>query len=339
MLEGEIEQIKELLHVPKDVVIVSHRNPDGDALGSSLAIKLFLKRLGHFPEVILPSENPPVFAYLPEVNDCIIYDLDPELTERKIKNADIIFCLDFNALDRVDKIGDMIDESVAIKFLIDHHLNPEPFADYSFSETTASSTCELVYKFMEDLGMDSKVNIDIGTCLFTGIVTDTGSFRYATRAYTYEVAAKLKAIGVDDYGLMNNIFNSMDEKQLRLLGHCLANRMEIIEEYKTAYIYLTKQDYIDYNIMRGDTEGIVNYMLMMKDVLMAAFITEQPTIIKISLRSKGDVNVQEIASSHFRGGGHKNASGGGVYASLEDIINKFKKVVPKYMSKYLEHSH
>lgn len=331
-MDQEVLEIQELLKVPKDIMIVGHRNPDGDALGSCIGLKLFLKRLGHFPEVIFPSESPVVFSYLPEFDDCIIYDLEPDRVADKIAKADMIFCLDFNALDRVDKTGDLIDQSPAIKFLIDHHLNPEPFADFALSEIEASSTSELVYKWIETLGYKDKINVSIGNCLFTGIVTDTGSFRYATRAYTYEVTEYLKSIGVDDYTIQNHIFNSLKEKHLRLLGHCLANRMEVIEEYDTAYIYLTKDDYIKFNIQRGDTEGIVNYMLMMKNIRMAAFITEQPTIIKISLRSKGDVNVQEIASNHFNGGGHKNASGGGVYAALDDIINRFKKVVPRYMS-------
>lgn len=327
------KEILKHLNIPKDIVIVGHRNPDGDALGSCLGLRHFLEKLGHFCTVVFPSEYPKQLGFLKGAEEAMIYDLDASGVEGKIDRADMIFCLDFNALDRVDKVGELIEKSEAIRVLIDHHLDPMPFADYMYSDTAASSTAELVFYFIELLGKKDRINLAIGEALFTGIVTDTGSFRYGTRAYTYTVAAELKERGVNDYHLMNLIFNSMKEKQLRLLGHCLANRMKIYKAYSSAMIYLNRQDYYDYDIQRGDTEGIVNYMLMMKDVKMAAFITEQPSIIKISLRSKDDINVQEIASNHFKGGGHKNASGGGVYASLEDVIKRFEQILPRYMDK------
>ena len=200
--------------------------------------------------------------------------------------------------------------------MIDHHLDPEPFADFVLSDTGASSTAELVYEFIDSLGGAQDINIPIGEALFTGLITDTGSFKYNTRSQTYRVAAALKDRGVDDYYLSDKIFNSMKEKHLRLLGHCLANRMKIIQEYGAAYIYLNRKDYIDFDIQRGDTEGIVNYMLKMDNIVMAGLISEQPTIVKLSLRSKGDISVQEICRQHFNGGGHKNASGrGGIQAT------------------------
>lgn len=328
----EIKEIKKLLTFGvKDIVILSHRNPDGDAVGSSLALYHFLKKFKHSIKIVVPSEYPGTFEYLPSIAEVEIFDVSTEECKEIVQRASIIFCLDFNALDRIDKLGDLVAESKAPVVLIDHHLDPEPFADHVISDPESSSTAELVYKFIVDLGYEKYLDKTIGTCIFTGLITDTGSFRYATRPYTYEVAANLKAIGVDDYSIQNNIFNSLKEKNLRLLGHCLANRMEVIPEYSTALIYLTKQDYIDFTIGRGDTEGIVNYMLMMKQIKMAAFITEQPNIIKLSLRSKGDINVQEIANQHFKGGGHKNASGGSAYAKLEDVINKFKRVLPKHI--------
>ncbi|HQV97468.1 MAG TPA: DHHA1 domain-containing protein, partial [Saprospiraceae bacterium] len=173
-----------------------------------------------------------------------------------------------------------------------------------------------------------------GESIFTGLITDTGSFRYGTRPYTYEVAAALKQAGVDDYLLSDKIYNSQKVKHLRLLGHCLANRMEIMEDYGVGIMWLTRKDYADFDIQRGDTEGIVNYMLMIENVKVAAFILEQPAIIKISLRSKGDISVQEIAQKYFNGGGHKNASGGGVYASLKDVKDRVRKVMPEYLKKY-----
>ena len=329
----DILQIKALLSAPKDVVILSHRNPDGDAIGSSLALQYFLKKMMHSVTVILPSECPPVFDYLEGVKNILIYDINPAEVKDKINKAKIIFFLDFNSLERIDKTGELVLQSDADKIMIDHHIDPEPIADYIISDTEASSTAEMVFRFIDDLGMTNKIDKNIGEAIFTGIVTDTGSFRYNTRALTYSVCARLKEKGIDDYFLQDKIFNALKEKHLRLLGHCLANRMEVDYTYHTALIYLNKNDYKEFSISRGDTEGIVNYMLMMKGVDVAAFITEQPSIVKISLRSKGDINVQEIAQELYNGGGHKNASGGSFSGSLEEAIKKWKDAVPHIKQK------
>jgi len=332
-MSEEIQHLKEILSFPKEVVIIAHRNPDGDAIGSSWGLAGYLSKLHHSVKVIFPSEYPSSFGFIHGVQHSIIFDLDQKAARQAVEKAEIIFCLDFNGLDRVDKLGENIQFSKAKKVLIDHHLDPEPFTDIEFSETDASSTCELVFKVIDELGDRNKITPEIGECLFTGLITDTGSFRYGTRPYTYEVAGALKLLGVDDYKLSDKIYNSHKEKHLRLLGHCLANRMEIMKDYGVGIMWLTKKDYLDFDIQRGDTEGIVNYMLMMETVKVAAFVTEQPSIIKISLRSKGDISVQEIAQKYFNGGGHKNASGGGVYASLKDILDKIKKVMPQYLPK------
>lgn len=329
----DITDLRSYLAVPRDITLIAHRNPDGDALGSALGLRLYLEKKGHFVKVVMPSESPNIFSYLPHFYDVIVFDLKHDDARAALREAECIFCLDFNGLDRIDKLGLVIQESDAKKVLIDHHLDPEPFVDHMFSDTEASSTCELVYNFIEDMGDAQLVDERIGSCLFTGLITDTGSFRYNTRPNTYMVAAKLKMAGVDDYVLNDTISNSLKPKNLRLLGHCLANRMEIMEEYGAAYIYLTKGDYAEFDIQRGDTEGIVNYMLMMRSINVAAFITQQPSIVKISLRSKGDISVQKIASENFNGGGHKNASGGAQYASLQDMIDKFRRVIPEYLPK------
>ncbi|MEE9439380.1 MAG: bifunctional oligoribonuclease/PAP phosphatase NrnA [Saprospiraceae bacterium] len=333
MINEDITRLKSFLSIPRDITIIAHRNPDGDALGSSLGLRIYLEKKGHSVKVVMPSESPNTFSYLPHFYDVIVFDLKHDIAREALKKADCIFCLDFNGLDRVDKLGPVINDSKAKKVLIDHHLDPEPFVDFMFSDTEASSTCELVYTFIDDMGDAQYVDNKIGECLFTGLITDTGSFKYNTRANTYTVASKLKAVGVDDYYIQDKIHNSAKPKVLMLLGHCLANRMEIIEEYGAGLIYLTKEDYITFDIQRGDTEGIVNYMLMIKNVNVAALITEQPTIVKISLRSKGDISVQAIASKHFKGGGHKNASGGALYAPLNDVISRFKRILPDYLPK------
>mgnify|MGYP000291577633 CR=1 FL=1 len=334
-MTNDILELKNFLSIPKDIAIIAHRNPDGDALGSALGLQRFLEKKGHLVKVVMPSESPALFNYLPGFASITVFDLKHDEARDILRKSECIFCLDFNGLDRVDKLGPVIDESRATKVLIDHHLDPEPFVDYMFSDTEASSTCELVYQFIEDLGYELDIDTQIGNCLFTGLITDTGSFKYNTRPQTYNVAAKLKMVGVDDYSLQDQINNCLKPKHLELLGHCLANRMEIFEDYGAGLIYLTREDYAKFDIQRGDTEGIVNYMLMIQNVKVAAFITEQPSIIKVSLRSKGDISVQEIASKHFKGGGHKNASGGALYASLEDVLNLYKRILPKYLPKVI----
>lgn len=325
-----IKDLKQLLSMPKDIVITTHRNPDGDAVGSSLGLFHYLNQLGHSTTMIAPSDFPHIFAWMPQIHDIMIYDNDPEASKKVVEKADIIFCLDYNALERIDRLGEIIAPLKATKVMIDHHLYPEPFPDFTLSDTSASSTCELVFDFIEMLGDKGRISPRIGECLFTGILTDTGSFKFGTSPKLFRVVAQLLEIGVDDYTVQDLVFNCLTEKHLRLLGHCLYNRMEIVPEYQTAIITLTKEDYAEFDISRGDTEGIVNYALKMKKIKVAAFITEQPTIVKLSLRSKGDFSVQEIAKKYFRGGGHKNASGGASFFSLAATVRKFKELLPKY---------
>ena len=325
-----LEQIAELklaLNSPKDISIVMHRNPDGDAIGSTLGLYHLLTDLKHSVFVISPSEYPDTFYWMDGVNDIMIYDIEPERVKEVLERSDMVFCLDFNSLDRIDKVGELIAPLACEKVMIDHHLYPEPFADYMFSDTTASSTCEMVYNLIIDMGYSERLDVRIGDCLFTGILTDTGSFKYSTSAKLFRIVADLLDRGVDDYQLQDLIFNSLKEKHLRLLGHCLHERMKILDKYQTGIIWLTKEDYADLDIKRGDTEGIVNFILKIKNIKMAVFIMEQPTIIKISLRSKGDFSVQEIAKRYFKGGGHKNASGGFFYGKLEDVMNRFENVI------------
>jgi phosphoesterase RecJ-like protein len=211
----EIQQLKQLLSFPKEITIVTHRNPDGDAIGSSMGLAGYLQKLHHNVKVIFPSEYPTGYGFVQGVQHAIVFDLDQNAARQAIEKCDVIFCLDFNGLDRVDKLGESIQFSKAKKVLIDHHLDPEPFTDIEFSDTAASSTCELVFKVIDEMGDRAKIDAATGECLFTGLITDTGSFRYGTRPYTYEVAAALKEIGVDDYRLADKIFNSQKVKHLR----------------------------------------------------------------------------------------------------------------------------
>jgi len=331
MNKQHLEEVKLLLSTPKDIVITSHRNPDGDAMGSSLGLQLYLDQLGHSTKVAFPSEYPDFVGWMKGSERILIHDTDTEKVNTALEKAEIIFILDYNGLDRVDKMGEVIAaQKNTTKVMIDHHLYPANCADFIFSDPSASSTCEMIYEFIVGLGDMKMISIALGECLYAGILTDTGSFKYSTSSKLFKVVADLKDLGVDDVKLQNLLFNSLPEKSLRLLGHCLNNRMEILDEYNTGLIVLTKQDYEEFDIQRGDTEGIVNYLLMMKKVKLAAFITEQPTIVKISLRSKGDFSVQEIAQKHFRGGGHKNASGGASFRGLKATLKKFREILPEY---------
>lgn len=330
-----VESLYQLIRQPSRVVIVTHKNPDGDALGSSLALAAVLQKLLHNVTVVLPNDFPPMFNFLPGIEKAIIGEMQPEDAMAAFDKADIIFCLDFNSLDRIDRFGLDVMASSAIKVLIDHHIDPEPFADHILSKTDASSTAELVYDFLVDLSLDKYIDVQIAEALYTGILMDTGSFRYATNPHLFEVAAALKRLGMDDYMLQIRLFNSMTEKQLKLLGHCLANRMELMSEYQTGIIYLNKEDYKNWAIGRGDTEGIVNYILMVRNMKLAIFVSEQQNVTKLSLRSKGNINVQEICHKYFNGGGHRNASGGQYKASVEETLARVREIIPITMNAYL----
>jgi phosphoesterase RecJ-like protein len=330
----QLDEIRSELNSPRDIVLVTHRNPDGDALGSMLGMQIYLQRCGHFVKSIAPSEFPASFKWMPFSDQIIIHDLDPLVSEQAIKWASVVICLDFNALDRIDKVGKLISDNDKECWLVDHHVDPEPFAKIEYSNSSASSTCEMVFEIIHGLDDLIKLGVDGGTCLFTGILTDTGSFKHSTSSRLFKVVSKLKEMGVDDYDIQDRVFNSYSEKRLRLLGHCLANRMELLPELKSGIIHLTKADYDEFDISRGDTEGIVNYLLMMPNIKVAAFITEQPTLVKLSLRSKGNISVQALAREHFNGGGHINASGGYTFSSLGQVISKFKRVIKHYIPQH-----
>ncbi len=330
-----INELKTLLAIPKDIVLTSHRNPDGDAIGSALGLRHYLEKLGHTVRVAVPSEFPGFLGWMPGSDDIMVYDTCKEEVQEQLEKADLIFCLDFNSLERIDKMGEIIAHLRCKKILIDHHLYPEPFADYVLSDTSASSTSELVHDFICMLGDKELIDRQVAECLYTGILTDTGSFKYSTSPKVFRMVGDLLELGVDDAKIQDHVFNSLDEKHLRLIGHVLNNRMEVLPEFRTAILCLTKMDYEVFDIQRGDTEGLVNYLLQMRDVVMAVFIHEQPTITKLSLRSKGNFSVQDIARKHFKGGGHKNASGGYSYIGLRPTVKKFKSILPDYKEKLL----
>lgn len=329
-MNSNIQGVQQLLATRQEVVIFSHRNPDGDAVGSSLGLLHYLRDRGHGCTIILPSDYPEFLDFLPDVRDIVIYDDDTERARNHIREATLFFILDFNSFERIDKVAEGLEADPRPRIMIDHHLFPEDIANYTFSQPESSSTCEMVYEFIRDLGDAERMTKNISDCLYTGILTDTGGFRYSTSADLFVTTSKLLEAGTDAYRIADHVWNNQSEKQLRLLGHCLANRMELFPEFRTGLIYLNKQDYETFDIKRGDTEGIVNYILRMPQIMIAAFIHEQPTIVKVSLRSKGTMDVQQICKEHFRGGGHRNAAGGASFSPLGSTINRFKKLLPGY---------
>lgn len=326
-----IEALKETLQTPKKVAIVTHRNPDGDAIGSALGLFHYLSRSGHDATVIFPSRYPLLFDYLPGTDYIVIDDDYPDDAKKVCEEAEIIFCLDFNSLARIDRIGEVIAAQETPKVMIDHHLNPDDFADYTYSDPKASSTCEMLYKFISEM-MDERDLVDkiIGECLYTGILTDTGSFSYSTSPALYRTVADIYESGIDGTFIQNRIFNGQNEKQIRLLGFALTEAMRLYNNYNTGIIVLTLHDHRRFRIKRGDTEGIVNYILKMKNMRMAILMCEREGCVKLSLRSKGAFSVQEIAQKYFDGGGHRNASGGVSHDTIGNTVKKFREIFETY---------
>lgn len=325
----EIQDLVSFLHNPKNIVITSHRNPDGDAIGSSLALKSVLDTKFHNARIVVPSDFPDDLAWLKGADEITVYDREQEKAIELINNAEIVFCLDYNSLERVDKIGEAIRHCNAKKIVIDHHLFPDGFADILISKPEISSTCELLYEVFKEAGWLSSLSIAGMEALLVGIITDTGSFKYSVSKDTFKNTGEIIAQGGDIEYVQDQLYNHLPEKSLKLLGHCLSNRMIIYPEHRAGLIYLSKKDYMDFNIQRGDTEGIVNYLLRLDVVNVAGFISEQPNIVKISLRSKGDFSVEQMSKEYFRGGGHKNASGGALYSSLKTVISTFEEAIEK----------
>jgi len=328
--QNQILKIKEFLTVSRRIVITTHHKPDGDAMGSSLALYQYLVGRGHQVTVITPSDYPDFLDWMPGNDNVINFEYHQAKAKQITENAELIFCLDFNTASRVEKFADSILASKALKILIDHHLDPEFFCDYTFSFPTSCATCELVYYFI--LGIDSPEAITrpVAECLYTGIMTDTGSFRFASMtADTHMVVAALMRAGASNFSIHENIYDNFSLDRTRFLGHCIKEKLVVLPEYKTAYISITKEELKQFNHHSGDTEGIVNFALGIKGIRMAAFFCERDHLIKISFRSKDDFSVKELAKNHFSGGGHRNAAGGRSVDTLDNTITKFLALLPE----------
>jgi len=324
--QNQINALKKFLSSKRKIVILGHKGPDGDAVGATLALSQFLKKINQSTTVIVPNDFPDFLKWLPESDTILVFDKAIKQATKAIKDAELIFTLDFNTLSRVGEDMQHLLESLNTPFaLIDHHQQPGDFATYKYSDVTMSSTAEMVYHFIEMMQGANLIDQSIATCIYTGIMTDTGSFRFSsTSSETHRVAAKLIDLGIDNAMIHQAVFDTNSPERMQLLGVALQN-LQILEPFHTAYITLTQDELDRHNFKKGDTEGFVNYALSVKGIVFAAIFIEnkQEEIIKISFRSIGDFSVNEFARNHFNGGGHNNAAGGRSSLSLKETISDF----------------
>lgn len=330
----ELASLKELLAEPKHIVITTHHKPDGDAMGSSLGLYNYLIQKGHQVRVIAPTDYPAFLQWLPNNPEVIIYTEKTGESRELVANADFIFCLDFNSLSRINELGNLVREAKGKKVMIDHHLEPEGFDDYRHWTINACSTAQLVYDFIVSImGEKHLITKDVATCLYTGIMTDTGSFRFpTTTAEVHHIVADLISRGVENSKIHQLVYDNFSENRLRFLGYCLLNKLEVLNEYNSAIMVITKAELDQYHISTGDTEGIVNYALSINGIRLAVLIIERPGKVKLSLRSTGDFPANEICKKYFAGGGHRNAAGGFSDEKLEAVREKFNVILPEYKS-------
>ncbi|NHE56954.1 DHH family phosphoesterase [Cyclobacterium plantarum] len=314
----------------KKIIITTHHKPDADALGSSLALAGYLKKKNHQVTVVSPSDYPS-FLHWMKGNDEVVNFEDPEKEKearKLIADAEIIFCLDFSNLGRLQGMEQAVRESKAFMVNIDHHQDPEEFADFSFCSSKAAATCELLYDLIVKVGDRELIDKDIAECLYSGIMTDTGGFRHPnTTKNVHLVTAELIELGADNSKIARLIYDTNSVNRLKFLGFALTRRLTILPELSTAYFGISKKDLRKYQSQTGDTEGLVNYALSLDGIKIAALFTERKDGVKISFRSSEEVAVNKFAASFFEGGGHKNASGGISKLSLEDTIQRFEKLV------------
>jgi phosphoesterase RecJ-like protein len=326
-----------ILATPKRIAVITHVNPDGDAIGSSLAFSQFLQKLGHAVEVMVSNDFPSFLAWMPGASNIHIYDKDADSCNQIFDQADCLILLDFNHLSRAGLIQDKIKSLEINKILIDHHRDPN--LDYfvcALSETQVSSTAELVAETILHYG-EQYLDEAIATNILVGIVTDTGSFAHSVfHPQTFSVCAKLIEYAASYNQIHQLIYDTFSEDRLRLLGYSISHKMEVLDDCATAIISLDKEELARFNYQVGDTEGVVNYPLSMKKIVLSVLVTERQGVVRFSFRSKGDFSVHELAQKYFNGGGHTNAAGGTLSCSMEEAMNHLHQVLPEYREMLLQ---
>lgn len=331
MNEKDIQAITELLATPKKIAIIPHRSPDGDAMGSTLGLYHFLLKLNHQPVVIAPNDFPEFLAWLPASETVLVYETDRANCTQILNDAELVFTLDFNALHRTGEMEQVLNKLTVPMIMIDHHQLPDTYAAFTYSDTSFGSTCEMIYNFIVLLNQKSLIDKTIATCLYTGILTDSGGFRFPkTTGTTHRIVAEFIELGVENTEIPTLLFDNNSYERLQLLGRALQN-MKVLFDKKTSYISLSQKELDEFKYVKGDTEGIVNYGLTIKGIVFAAIFIEHrdENIVKISFRSQGDFDVNQFAREHFNGGGHINAAGGKSNDSLANTIKKFEQIVSK----------
>ncbi|WP_394773382.1 bifunctional oligoribonuclease/PAP phosphatase NrnA [Flavobacterium sp.] len=327
----DIQAIQLLLATPKKIAIIPHRGPDGDAMGSTLALYHFLLKNNHYPTVIAPNDFPDFLAWLPGSETVKVFEKDTQNSTKILEEAELIFTLDFNAFHRTGEMEHTLAKLTAPFIMIDHHQKPDDYAAFMYSDTTFGSTCEMIYNFISFLGKKEDIDKTIATCIYTGILTDSGSFRFpGTTGNTHRIIAELIDLGVENTHIPVLLFDNSSYSRLQLLGRALQN-MKVLTAHKTSYTSLTQAELDAFDYVKGDTEGIVNYGLSIKGIVFTAIFIENKDekIIKISFRSQGGFDVNQFARDHFNGGGHSNAAGGRSEVSMEETLNKFEDLVNK----------
>ncbi|MGB5553070.1 MAG: bifunctional oligoribonuclease/PAP phosphatase NrnA [Flavobacteriaceae bacterium] len=331
----EIQAVKDLLSAPQKIVIVPHKNPDGDAIGSTLALWHYLMNRGQEAVIVSPNDYPKFLKWMPGNEQILNFEKENSQAREAIDNATVIFTLDFNHLGRIGQLQDILEKKDGTFVMIDHHQAPDDYATIMYSDVEMSSTCEMVYNFIEFLGNLDNITPAIANCLYTGIMTDTGSFKYSsTTSRTHSIIADLINKGAENTKIHNLVYDTNTPSRLHLLG-CALKNMVILEKYHTAYITLTQDELEACNYQKGDTEGFVNYGLTLEGIRFAVIFIEnrEDGIIKISFRSEGDFSVNEFARDHFNGGGHENAAGGRSDVSMQETTDYFTSLLKHYQDK------
>ncbi|MCF8370284.1 MAG: bifunctional oligoribonuclease/PAP phosphatase NrnA [Bacteroidales bacterium] len=331
-------QAGEWIEKASQIVVIPHHNPDGDAIGSALGVFNLLTKYGKQAHIISPNDFPEFLDWLPGRQEVIIASRNRALAQTLISNADLLIMTDFNCPTRIKGIKTWVLKSNAKKILIDHHPEPKDFADLVFSDTSVSSTAELLYEFFVGTGLESYVNHDVAACLYTGIMTDTGSFSYnSSNPRTFEVVGALLKQGINKDKIHSMVFNNFSACRMQLLGYCLHKKFVVLPEFNTGYISITLDELKLFDFQPGDTEGFVNYPLSVKGIIFSAIFIEKKDQVKVSFRSKGNFAANLFSEKHFSGGGHRNAAGGECDLDMEGCLKRFTELLPQYQ-KELEES-